>query len=154
MPVDITQAIDLKYNRHLSYDQIAAIQGVTRQAVHQRIKNLLPIPETQVFIDHRADIFAHKEMELLSDLTPAKVQKMGGRDLIVGAAILYDKERLERGKATEIIDYIGTSKKLQAIQAQLVALQKRREAIDLELGEAGVYAVDNPVNNNKSIDIK
>ena len=98
--VDVNQALDLKYNRHLSYAQIAAIQGVTPQAIHQRIKDLLPMPENQVFVDHRADILSNTQLRLLANLDDAKMQQMTGKDLVVSAAVLYDKERLERGMST------------------------------------------------------
>ncbi len=100
MPVDVNQAIDLKYNHHCSYKEIAAIQGVSPQAIHQKIKDLLPIPETQVYVDHRADILSNIQLKLLRNLDEAKINKMSGKDLVVSAAVLYDKERLERGQST------------------------------------------------------
>lgn len=100
MPVDVSQAIDLKYNHHISYAQIAAIQGVTPQAVHQKIKDLLPIPETQVFQDNRADILANIQMKLLSHLDDDRLKKAPAGSLVLAACQLYDKERLERGMST------------------------------------------------------
>ena len=100
MPVDVNQAIDLKYNHHLSYKAIAAIQGVTPQAVHGKIKNLLPIPETQVFMDNRADILAHTQLRLLSELDDDRLKKAPVGSLVLAACQLYDKERLERGMST------------------------------------------------------
>ena len=98
--VDVNQAVDLKYNRHLSYKQIAAIQGVSPQAVHQRIKDLLPIPETRVYQDHRADILANLQLKLLSHLDEARLRKASAYQLVGSAGLLYDKERLERGQST------------------------------------------------------
>ena len=98
--VDVNQAVDLKYNRHLSYKQIAAIQGVSPQAVHQRIKDLLPIPETRVYQDHRADILANLQLKLLSHLDEARLRKASAYQLVGSAGLLYDKERIERGLST------------------------------------------------------
>jgi len=100
MPVDVNQAIDLKYNHHLSYKAIAAIQGVSPQAIHGRIKDLLPIPETQVFIDNRADILAHTQLRLLKQLDDDRLKKAPAGTLVLAACQLYDKERLERGMST------------------------------------------------------
>lgn len=100
MPVDITQAIDLKYNHHLSYKAIAAIQGVTPQAIHQKIKDLLPIPENQVWMDNRKDILANLQLKLLKELDDEKIKAMSGQQIVTSAAILYDKERLERDLST------------------------------------------------------
>ncbi len=100
MPVDVNKALDLKHNHHLSYAAIAAIQGVTPQAIHQKIKNLLPIPETQVYQDHRGDILANVQLKLLAALDDDRVKDMSGLQLVTAAAILYDKERLERNQST------------------------------------------------------
>ncbi len=100
MPVNVSQAIDLKYNHHLSYDQIAKIQGVSPQAIHGKIKDLLPIPETQIYIDHRADILAGLQAKLLSNLDENRLSKASAYQLVGSAGLLYDKERLERGLAT------------------------------------------------------
>ena len=100
MPVDISTAVDLKLNHHLSYAQIAAIQGVSPQAIHQKIKALLPIPETKVWIDNRADILAHIQMKLLSELDDDRLKKAPAGSLVLAACQLYDKERLERGMST------------------------------------------------------
>ncbi len=109
MPVDVNQALDLKYNRHLSYAQIAAIQGVTPQAIHQKIKDLLPLPENQVYIDHRADILSNTQLRLLAALDDDKINKMAGDRLVWSAAVLYDKERLERGMSTANLSTITAS---------------------------------------------
>ena len=98
--IDVNQAIDLKYNHHLSYKQIAAIQGVSPQAVHQRIKDLLPIPETQIYIDHRADILANIQLKLLANLDETRLKKASAYQLVGSAGLLYDKERIERGLST------------------------------------------------------
>jgi hypothetical protein len=37
---------------------------------------------------------------MLNNVTDAKLKKSSARDLVVSAAILYDKERLERGMST------------------------------------------------------
>ena len=98
--VDVSQAINLKYNHHLSYEQIAAIQGVSKQAVHQKIKDLLPIPETQVYINHRADILAHLQWRLLQEIDRGRLKKASLYQLVGALGLIYDKERLERGQST------------------------------------------------------
>jgi len=136
MAVDVAQALSLRIEKDLSYGQIAAIQGVTRQAIHKRIKHLEPTEETQTYKSHRADILAHSQLRLLQELTPAKLKKMPGRDLIVGAGILYDKERLERGQSTANIAYDA-----QSIGERYAQLKELADSIqDAEL-------VDNPVDN-------
>ena len=58
------------------------------------------MPENQIYVDHRADILSNTQLRLLANLDDAKMQQMTGKDLVVSAAVLYDKERLERGMST------------------------------------------------------
>ncbi len=130
MPVDVNQALDLKYNHHLSYKAIAAIQGVTPQAIHQKIKDLLPIPETQVYQDHRADILSNLQLKLLYNLDDEKIKAMGGRDIVVSAGILYDKERLERGQSTQNVEIHAITEKRKAIQSRIEELRAKRDELE------------------------
>jgi len=54
------------------------------------------------FKNNRADVFAGIGMRMLGSITEAKLKKTSAVQLVTGAAILYDKERLERGQATGI----------------------------------------------------
>lgn len=53
---------------------------------------------------HRAQIFSGMQHRLLSSITDEDIQKTPAIQRLTGAAILYDKERLERGQSTEIHD--------------------------------------------------
>ncbi len=100
MPVDVSTALDLKINHDLSYRKIAAIQGVTHNAIFKRIRHLLPDEFTETYKANRADILSHLQVTLLSQVDKARLKKISARDAVVSAAILYDKERLERGQST------------------------------------------------------
>jgi hypothetical protein len=56
------------------------------------------------FKDHRADLFALKQLEMLSNINEDKLKKASARDLTVAIGILHDHERLERGESTANID--------------------------------------------------
>lgn len=114
MPVDASAALDLKVNHHLSYSEIAAIQGVTKQAIHGRIKNLLPPAELKTYINHRGDILAGLQAKLLSHLDDDRLKKAPAGSLVLAACQLYDKERLERGMSTS---------NLASIHADIAALR-------------------------------
>ena len=124
MPVDCQAAIALRLNHQLSYSEIAAIQGVSRQAIHQAIQHLIPTEQLPDYKANRADILSHAQLQLLSNgLTPTKLQKISTRDAIVSMGILYDKERIERGLATEIVDVrsmvLTVDAKIEELQAVL-----------------------------------
>lgn len=100
MPVDKSSALNLRLNKQLSYADIAAIQHVSPQAIHKALKPLMPGPEVRTFQDHRADILSGLQIKLLNQIDPQRLKKISVRDAVVSAAVLYDKERLERGQST------------------------------------------------------
>jgi predicted DNA-binding protein YlxM (UPF0122 family) len=100
MPVDASAALDLKLNHHLSYSEIAAIQVVTKQAIHGRIKNLLPPAELDTYKNHRADILAGLQAKILSNLDEDRLSKASAYQLVGSAMLLHDHERLERNLST------------------------------------------------------
>ena len=132
--VDVSQALDLKYNHFLSYDAVAKIQGVTKQAIHNRIKHLLPNNDTQYYQDHRANILSHIQLKLLSQVDSPRLKKVNIRDAVISAGILYDKERLERGQSTTNADMKILSVTLQELEAQERELKR-------SLGDLGVTGV-------------
>ena len=116
--VDVSQAVNLKYNHHLSYKEVGKILGVTPQAVHNRIKHLLPTPDTKYYQDHRADILSHIQLQLLGELDADRLKKAPAGSLVLAACQLYDKERLERGQSTANADMRVLSTTLQELEAQ------------------------------------
>ncbi len=98
--IDWVEVLNLK-QKGLSHAQIAKITDCSRQNIDYLVKHHgqgLAVVET--FKKNRADLLASKQSQLLTALTPEKIDKMAGRDLVVSLGILQDKERLERGQAT------------------------------------------------------
>ena len=122
--IDVNRALDLKYNRHLSYKDIGKIQGVSAQAVHARIRHLLPTPDTQYYQDNRADILSNIQLELLRQLDPTRLKKMPAGSAVLAACQLYDKERLERGQSTANADMRVLSGTLEELKEQEKELMK------------------------------
>lgn len=106
--VDTEKALDLK-SRGLSYQDIASIMQVSKQAVYQKIARLLPNPsDLQAYKDIRPELFATKQALILEHLNEGVVQQMMTRQ--PGAAALwfnslYNNERLERGQASHIEEH-------------------------------------------------
>lgn len=119
MTVDRQAALDLRINHKLTYPEIAKIQGVSKQAIHQQIHHLIPTEQTAEYRVNRADILSHQQLRLLSQgLTNAKLKQIKPRDAIISFGILYDKERLERGQSTTITESLDDS----AVTARLRGL--------------------------------
>jgi hypothetical protein len=100
MPVDVNAALKLKVDNGLSYSQIGAIQGYTKQAIHKAIKPLLPPASNEYYKTHRADILSGLQAKLLAQVDDARLKKAPAGSLVLAACQLYDKERLERGQST------------------------------------------------------
>lgn len=85
-------------SKGLSYGDIAKLVGCDKSNVHRRLApyrdELENLPE---FKAHRADYFALQQARLLNSITEDDIKSMSAGSRITGAAILYDKERLERG---------------------------------------------------------
>jgi hypothetical protein len=98
--VDWVEVLNLK-QKDLSHAQIAKIMDCSRQNVDYLVKQYgqeLAVVET--FKKNRGDLLAAKQSQLLTALTPEKIDKMAGRDLVVSLGILQDKERLEKNQST------------------------------------------------------
>ena len=134
--VDYSQALDLKLNHGLNYPQIAKIQGVSTQAIHKKLQQFLPNEATELYKDKRADILAHTQLKLITQIDTARLKKAQLRDLIVSAGILYDKERLERGQSTANID-------VHLERADLKVLEAEKRRVKEELKKLGIDP-DNP----------
>ncbi len=111
---DKNKALKLRTQHNLSYQQIGDLEGVSRQAVWQRIKNLEPTQETETFKKHRHDIFAKLQCDILNTLDIDDIKAGSMLQRVTAAGILYDKERLETGKSsTNISILIGEIEALQ-----------------------------------------
>jgi len=104
MPVDVSRALDLKINHDLSYSNIGAIEGVSKQRIHQLLKPLLPDKNLiDPFKDKRGDIIAYAQFKALRaylSLDDDEQKEMIKRRGLVDMGIAFDKERLERDLST------------------------------------------------------
>ena len=132
--VDIEKALDLKLNHGLSYEQMEPILGVSHGAIHKRIKHLLPNNDTKYYQDHRADIFSHVQLKLLSQIDAQRLKKVNIRDAVISTGILYDKERLERGQSTANAD-------MRVLSTTLQELEEQERELKRSLGDLGVTGV-------------
>jgi predicted DNA-binding protein YlxM (UPF0122 family) len=113
--VDTSKALSLRLENNLSYQQIADIQGVSKQAIHAALKELLPTEETNVYKNQRADILANLQTKIIKSIDDADIKKAPFGSRILAMAQLIDKERLERGQSTENIAQIhGDIAKIKA----------------------------------------
>jgi hypothetical protein len=79
--------------------EIEAILKYDHTTICRRLKHLTPRQSTEIFKEHRADIFAEKQRKLMMRSNGVDIKDE--RDLAVAMAVYYDKERIERGHSSE-----------------------------------------------------
>jgi len=144
--VNKSEAVKLRIENGLTYQEIAKLQGVSAPAVFNSIKDLLPDDDTREYINSRAEIFAKAQCLIAKTLNGSCIQMAGLGERTNALVKLHAAERLERGQTTA---NLGTGIVLSApLQESLDRLINRLSPVD----SLTPFPVDNPVtNNNKDI---
>lgn len=88
-------------NPNLSHQQIGELVNVDRSTVTKVIAGFeLDRAEVQQYTENRADILAALQRRLLVSITDDDIKRTSAAQRVTMAAILHDKERLERGQST------------------------------------------------------
>ena len=112
-------------NRGLSYTEIAKLTGCSRQNVQQRLETVEYNKEDiENFKKHRGDVFAFLQSKLINSIDSDAIKRMQPYQRIIGASIMYDKERLEQGKSTGNINILEVSATIEELQRQAENLRK------------------------------
>lgn len=126
--INPVEVLELR-EKGLSFAQIGKILGCTKQAAHKAFQHVkTDFRGVEKFKDIRADIFALFQKKLLYSLTAGEIKSMAPASRITAAAILYDKERLERDKSTSNISY-------QAIVSNVADLERRESELKAQIAE-------------------
>jgi len=122
--IDLSKALELRLKNNLSYAEIAKYFDCSPSAVCQRFKGLLDVDpdELRAYKEHRADVFAGLGSKILNSLD---VKKLPEQVKVTQAAILYDKERLERGQSTSNVFSVSASlANMERIKAEIEQLER------------------------------
>lgn len=132
---DITRALKLRMINKLSYQDIANVFGLSKQAIQSRLQSHIELfedPElTAAYVEHKEKVFAGAESRfLVASLDPEKLANASTLQLVTSAGIMYDKQRLERGLSTE---NISVRSLLGSLNNDLEELKLKREKLTHEL---------------------
>lgn len=110
--VNVLEAYQLRTQHHLTYRQIADLQGVKQQSVHEALQlfmaSLPSDDQLQGYTEARADLLNATSQRLLASLAdPAVLAKANLRDRAVTFGIIYDKHRLETAQSTSNISVLS-----------------------------------------------
>ena len=147
--LDVTKALKLRINNHLSYDEIGKLcGGYSRQAVHQALKPFLGMiadPEArQAYKESKADVLEGAQLQVITNLVDnERLKKASVNNLAYAAQSLDNMIRLERGQSTANISYADHSKALSTLIDE-----QRRLANELGLDADSGFAQDGDNKDN------
>ena len=124
--ISIADILDLR-RKELTLREIGKILGCTEGNVSRRLKEYEPtLVKLDRFKRHRADLLTLKQAEIMESLSPEKIEAASLLQATTAMAVLYDKERLERGQSTANIDIHGE------VRQAMERVQALRQAVESE----------------------
>ena len=126
LPKKIPIETIIAYRRKgLSINDIATIVGCSKQNVWERLQTVgYDDVDLDSFNNSRADILAFVQSKLINSLDSDAIKEMQPYQRVVATGILYDKERLERGKSTSNINVVEVTGTIADLQAQASKLRE------------------------------
>jgi len=111
--IDLSKALKLRIKNHLTYEEIAAQFGVSRQAVYDKLKTFtkyIENPEAiQAFEDNKAEILSSVEKVMIEQMLDSeKLQKASLNNVAYTFTQIHTANRLQRGQATSITDDVDS----------------------------------------------
>lgn len=107
----------------LTHGEIAKLQGCDRSNITRTLQRLnIQTAEVDDYKGARADTLAAMQWRLLQSITAEDIEKASLQCKLMGFGILFDKERLERGQATNI----NVSAELKLTEQAYKDMLKRR----------------------------
>lgn len=121
--VDLNKTLSL-IKSGFTYEEIGKLFGVGATTVLHQVQTYINDGiNLDFFKQHRADIFASKQAQILKSLSQKKIEKATAYQLTGMMGILYDKERLERGQSTQNIAYADMSREMKDMDKEIKALE-------------------------------
>jgi predicted DNA-binding protein YlxM (UPF0122 family) len=123
---DKLQAIDLKINHNLTYQEIAKMQGKSRQAVHQQIarevKELSPddIDSTE-YQERLAKTLYGKHAKIIQSIDDKVIERAGLGERASAAGRILSDARVAMGKPSSLVGIgIALSEPMQAAVERII----------------------------------
>jgi hypothetical protein len=143
---NLEKAKELYLIHQLTYREIAAHFGLKDHAHVYRSLQPFIEHDTDGYAKNRVTLLRAKQLEILSAITPQKIEKASLQVLGMTYGILYDKERLELGKSTQVIDYTSLCDTEEKLRKRLDELKIIN--MDPELSTGYQQVVSEPDNPN------
>ena len=108
--IDIAKALTLRLTKNMTYEQIGATFGVSKQSTYTALKKFLKLIDNPQLIktyrNHKPELFEAAEMELLTDLMDEDKRKAATlNNTAYALKNVNEMLRLERGQSTANVAY-------------------------------------------------
>ena len=125
-PKQSTEAIlALATETQASPPEIAELLNVSNQAVYQCLERHKIKPNRlKSYKQHRAEVFAGLQTKIIKHIDERRLEKASAFQLVGSLGLLYDKERVERGLATEIVSYRAVSLEVSKVDIEIRRLEQ------------------------------
>lgn len=126
--IDVAKALELRIKKGMSYSDIGQYFGCSKQGVEKALSRYIRLLHDDLDIEayetNKASLLSSLELELLTELVdPNKRQKATLGNVAYALDKVNNINRLQRGQATEHIQYVDLTSSLDEIRrkrAQLI----------------------------------
>ena len=131
------RAKDLTENHGLSLGEAGKVMGLSKGRIHQLIQGQIDPKAVAAWKEKKADLMEMVQAEMLLSLDLPTIKDLVSRRGLVDYGILFDKSQIQRGEATEIVDFRGF------LEHSLTELADRRRALEGQLkGQSDTYDIE------------
>ncbi len=137
--IDVARAIQLRLKNNLTFQDIADKFGVSRQAVHKKIKGFIKLiadpTATKAYSNHKIDLLTSMERVMLLKMVDTdKLKEASLNNIAYAFTQIHNANRLEKGEATVIRGYddLDVNDKELDGEVKRLCLELGEDVIDLD----------------------
>ncbi len=148
----LEEARDLVEGHGLSQTQAAKVLGISKSAISLRLAGFTDKKALESWKEKKADVMEAIQAKMLLSLDSDTIKGLIERRGLVDYGILFDKARIQRGEATDIVDFRGflehslaeLADRRRALEAQIVDVTPtyKDQATDLQSNDIGINSQD------------
>lgn len=115
----------------LTTRDIGKLCGCSHSNIAQRLRDYrTDIKGLKIYKDKRADVMALVGKRMLYSLTDKDIKAMPGGSRVLAYCQLYDKERTERGKPGQYVEYTDMTAALDDVNSEVADLERQLAELD------------------------
>lgn len=164
--IDLAKALDMRFRKRMTYNEIGRVMGVSKQAVHERLARytkLIGDPEDiQAHDDHVDRILTGAMSKIINAVVDEKkIERCSTYQLAASYGILFDKQRLVRGQSTAIVDHVDLTaderEQMRRLEAMMIDQDQDGANLDRDASKKSPESdpsVQNPTPQHVVIEVE